>query len=60
MILWILSITMAISLLVLFGVILLFFRRQGHSDQISRLNSQFEERARLTDDLFRKMLQDNH
>ena len=42
------------------GFAVVIFRRQGNNDQIDKLNSQFEERARVTDDLFRKMLQENH
>lgn len=57
-----LLLTLSIATLALLctGFVVVIFRRQGNGDQIDKLNSQFEERARVTDDLFRKMLQDNH
>lgn len=42
------------------SLIVLLFRRQNQHQQLNLLNTQFEERARITDDLFRKMIQDNY
>lgn len=55
-----LSILIATFVIVLVGFVLSLFRRQNSHSQLSELNTQFEERARFTDDLFRKMIQDNY
>ncbi len=57
-----LSLTFSIATfaLLFIGFAVIIFRRQGNTNQLDKLNSQFEERARVTDDLFRKMLQENH